>query len=32
VIVQSGEGDGYYESYWGLADDGRVLQLVTDFA
>jgi hypothetical protein len=32
VIVQSGGGDGYYDCYWGLGDDGRVLQLVTDFA
>ena len=31
VMFSSGWGDGLYPSYWGLAADDRVAQLVTDF-
>jgi len=31
VISESGEGDGFYASYWGLAQDGSAVCLVTDF-
>lgn len=31
VVCSSGQGDGCYASYWGLADDGREVCLVTDF-
>lgn len=31
VAVASGYGDGSYPSYWGFAEDGAVVELVTDF-
>lgn len=31
AIFQSGWGDGFYASYWGLDEAGRPLVLVTDF-
>jgi hypothetical protein len=31
VMMSSGWGDGFYGSYWGRAEDGRVVELVTDF-
>lgn len=31
AIIQSGWGDGFYASYWGLDDAGMPLVLVTDF-
>lgn len=32
IMFQSGFGDGYYASYWGLDDKGKVCSLVIDFA
>lgn len=31
IVCSSGEGDGYYASYWGLSAEGRAVTLVTDF-
>ena len=31
MIFESGWGDGFYASYWGLDADGEVVTLVTDF-
>ncbi|PCC71835.1 Protein of unknown function [Nannocystis exedens] len=31
IVFRSGGGDGVYASYWGLAADGEVACLVTDF-
>ncbi|GLS19951.1 hypothetical protein GCM10007874_29680 [Labrys miyagiensis] len=31
AVFQSGWGDGFYASYWGLDDSGKALALVTDF-
>src|SRR5207249_2201905 len=31
AMFASGVGDGWYESYWGLDDDGNPVSIVTDF-
>ena len=31
IVFSSGIGDGFYFSYWGFADDGTIVSLVTDF-
>lgn len=31
IVCSSGEGDGYYASYWGLSAEGKPASLVTDF-
>lgn len=31
AMFASGLGDGYYESYWGLSEDGTIVSLITDF-
>lgn len=31
IVCSSGEGDGYYGSYWGLSAAGKTVSLVTDF-
>jgi hypothetical protein len=31
AFFSSGYGDGFYASYWGVAEDGEVVCLVTDF-
>jgi hypothetical protein len=31
VVCRSGEGDGFYASYWGMGRDGEPVCLVTDF-
>jgi hypothetical protein len=31
IAFSSGLGDGFYPSYWGFADDGELVCLVTDF-
>jgi hypothetical protein len=30
-MFQSGLGDGTYQSYWGLAESGEIVALITDF-
>ena len=31
IVCSSGQGDGFYASYWGLSAEGRPVWLVTDF-
>lgn len=31
AMFASGLGDGYYESFWGIADGNRIVCLITDF-
>lgn len=31
AMFTSGLGDGYYESFWGIAEENRIVSLITDF-
>jgi hypothetical protein len=31
LVVSSGFGDGAYKTYYGLNDEGEIVELVTDF-
>lgn len=31
IIFRSGYGDGFYASYWGIDEKGRIVSLITDF-